>query len=123
METEQKLPAWLFHSTENLRKLILENPELPIVVLATEDAYSDDYPNTVCSKISCHIDDVIAPSSLTDEQIFVGEDELEDWIRDNPSFQDEHSEDTDEQFDEAVKEQMEMLKNDWHKAIVVTVGN
>ena len=115
---------WLYHPTDKLRELILENPDLPIVVLATEDAYSDDCGgSTVCSNVSCWIDDVLSPTSLTDERIFVGKNEFEEWLRDSPTFQDEHSEDSDEEFELAVNEQMALFDEDWISAIVVMVGN
>ena len=42
--------------TDELRKLILENPDLPIVVLADEDAVCEYYGWTFCCSISFHIE-------------------------------------------------------------------
>ena len=44
MRDEEKRPTALLHSADDLRKLIIEHPDLPLLVLASEDANSGDYP-------------------------------------------------------------------------------
>ena len=43
MTEYEKESTWLLHATDELRKLILENPELPLLVFAGEDCNSGDY--------------------------------------------------------------------------------
>ena len=49
----------LTHSSDELKKLILENPDLPIVVLAGEEASGYDFYWTYCSSVSCHISEIL----------------------------------------------------------------
>lgn len=43
MNEYEKKRTGLLHATDELRQLILENPELPLLVFAGEDCNSGDY--------------------------------------------------------------------------------
>ena len=43
MNEYEKKSTGLLHATDELRQLILENPELPLLVFAGEDCNSGDY--------------------------------------------------------------------------------
>ena len=117
-------PKWLFHNTDKLRKLIVENPGLPLVVCAGEDAYDHDTEPrmTVCSRVRVYVEEILV-CDWDDERIFIGRDDLEERIRDSECFQDDHSDLSDDEFDKAVEEELAKYDNDWVKAIVLEVNN
>ncbi len=49
----------LVHDITALRKLIAENPNLPIVVLANDTANTGDYNWMYCETVSCQIGEVL----------------------------------------------------------------
>ena len=49
----------LTQKTDELKKLILENPDMPIVVLAGEDANDGYYGWMFCSSVSFHIEEIL----------------------------------------------------------------
>lgn len=51
MTENEKKPTGLLHSTEKLRKLILDNPDLPLLVFAGEDANSGEYSYQACASV------------------------------------------------------------------------
>ena len=46
----------LAHKSDKLKKLIMENPDLPIVVLASDDANNGDWCWQYCYNVSCGLD-------------------------------------------------------------------
>ena len=51
--------AELLHSTDELRKIIIDNPDLPLLVFAGEDANIGDWSYMSCSRISVYIGEVL----------------------------------------------------------------
>lgn len=123
----ENLPRWLFHRTDELRKLIIDNPGLPLVVCAGEDAYDHDScpRSTICSRVTVQIAEVLYSGDWCEsaERIFIDRDDFEQHIRDSESFQDDHDGLSDEEFDKAVEEELAKYDKDWVKAIVLEVNN
>lgn len=44
MTREERKPTGLLHSADELKQLIVENPDLPILVFAGDYANNGDYP-------------------------------------------------------------------------------
>lgn len=61
--------AGLVHDSEKLRRLIAENPDLPIVVLAGEEANSGDWYWMYCTDVDCGIDSSLISVLPTIEKI------------------------------------------------------
>ena len=73
----------LTKKSDELKKLILENPDLPIVVLADRDSSSGDYSWTYCSSISFNIDEILDCDFYDyDDAVFCDRDRLEEYIED-----------------------------------------
>lgn len=49
----------IVHDVSELRKLILDNPELPICVMVGQDAASEDYGFTYCTDVRCHVGEIL----------------------------------------------------------------
>lgn len=120
-----KRHEWPLHATDELRRLIIDNPGLPLLVMAGPEAYSDDYSPgyTLCDYVKAGLGEVLDSTDFDDEWVITDRDELEERIRENPDFVDEHSNLSDEEFDKAVEEKMKLYDGNWVKAIIVKVDN
>lgn len=110
--------------TDGLRKLILENPDLPIVFLAGDSANSGDYGWTYCESVKWYVETIldcdfydVGDSVITDEDSL--EERLSDLFCDKPEYKDM----SDEEFDKAIQEKMKEFEPYWKKVIAVYVDN
>lgn len=112
----------LTHSSDELKKLIFENPDLPIVVLAGEEASSYDFYWTYCSSVSCHISEILDCDYYDyDDTVFTDRDRLEERIEDD--LYDEYCDKSDEEYDAAVKRELEKYEPYWKKVIAIYATN
>lgn len=54
MTNDEHRPTGLLHSADELRQLIRENPTLPLIVFAGDEANSGDYSYMSCSYIKAY---------------------------------------------------------------------
>lgn len=115
----------IIHDADKLRKLIQENPELPVVILAEESANSGEWCWQYCSAVDCQIEtilDVKTPYDSDGEKTFTDEgdflEEIENALYDK--FGDSM---TTKQIEEAAKREADMYSGCWRKVIAVYVGN
>ena len=100
-----------------LRKLIQENPDLPLVFYVSNDEICYDYGTTVFEGSSSRIGTVYIDDERTYDDLDDIIDEYRDYLCDDDNFKDL----SDEEFDKAVKEYV--LENTRHyKAIIIRVG-
>ena len=104
-------------NTQELRKLIIENPDLPLLVFAGPDAYLDDGVHSKMACSSCvaelaeYLDCYVEEDG--DFTIFTDRDELSDIIED-------YCEDTDDPYD---SERFHSYDPYWKKCIILYVDN
>lgn len=109
-------------NTDELKKLILENPDLPIVVLAGEDANIGSYYWMFCGSISFDIGEVLDCDFYDyDDAVFCDRDRLEEYIED--MLVDECEGMSDEEFENAVKNKMAEFEPYWKKVIAIYATN
>ena len=103
---------------EELRKLIQENPNLPLVFNIYTDNIDTDYCCQVFEgTVSCKVETVY----FTDDRSYDDFDEILDDLMCDLSDEDEYKDLSDEEYEEAIKKYIE--DNIRHyKAIVVNVG-
>ena len=112
----------LSKESHELRKLILENPDLPIVVLAGEEANIGDHYWMFCSSISFSIDEILdCDYTDYDDCIFTDRSRLEERIEED--LYDEYHDKSDEEYDAAVKSRLEELEPYWTKVIAIWATN
>lgn len=70
------------HDTSELRKYITENPDLPILVMAGEDANIGDAYWMVASVTCCTIGEYLSVIGPNEEKVYIDRDELEEDIAD-----------------------------------------
>lgn len=116
------LESYLSQETDELRKLILKNPDLPIVVLAGEEANSGDYQWMFCSSISFEIGEILdCDYTDYDDAVITDRDRLEEKIADD--LYDEYLGKPDEEYEEAIKREVEKYEPFWKKVIAIYANN
>ncbi len=114
----------IVHDTTELRKLIAENPDLPIVVLAGEQAWIYGFAYGYCTNVSCEIGWVLdCETPCGGETIYSYrsdfEEDLGDYLYDLP----ECEKLTDEEFDKRLKEELAKYEPYWKKVIAIYANN
>lgn len=116
----------LIHDSSELRKLIAENPDLPIVVLASEEAACPDYCWTYCNDVRCDLSlllDAQTPYDEDDGHLFTDKGEFEEAIADAFSDDEKYHALSDQEFDEAVKREMNKYESSWQRVIAIYASN
>ena len=123
---KDRLKGDLVHETEKLRKLIIDNPDCPLLIFAGEEANGGDYSYVACTQVSVEKDCVLlldndSPAAPNDERIYIGEDELEDDIAD--AVYDNLPDASEAELDAEVKKRMKEFEPYWKDCIVVYATN
>lgn len=116
----------LVHDAAALRKLITENPDLPIVVIAGEEANSGDWGWQYCNDVDCNITEILdikTPFDRDDGIIFDDRGDFEEAVAYVLEDREECKTMTNAEFDEAVKREVAMYDGCWRKVIAVYVTN
>lgn len=100
---------------EELKKLIVENPSLPLLVFAGEDAWNEEYAYSSCNPGCVLIEEL---TLYNDE--FVDKSDYEEFIRDDLSNDHDYDNLSDDEFDLAVHDIVN--KTPFVKAITIFVG-
>ena len=107
-------------STEELKKLIAEHPNYPIVVLAGEEANTGDYTWMYCTHISFAVGEFLDCEILDfDDETITDRDRLEEILEEQ--FYDEGLDN--EELEKAVKEKAKELEPYWTDAIYIFATN
>lgn len=100
-------------------KLIKENPELEIVVMASTEELTDEYGYLLLNKINVEVADIY--NSPTNDCIYFDKEEIVDELREYLSDKEEYAEMTDEEYDKMCEEK---AKDYFYKrAIVIWASN
>lgn len=115
MTNDERHPTGLLHSADELRQLIRENPALPLLVFAGEEANSGDYPYMSCSYIKAYKGEFLdCTQTVNDCMCYTDRDEFEEAVADSLADGDY----TDEEFDALVKKKVDELANVLHMVIL-----
>lgn len=120
-------PLDLTTKTDELKKLISDNPNLPIVVIAGESANVGEYSLMYCSDVKFRIEEILdceVPYSEyveTDRDNF--EEQIEEWLWDEMGGNDKDSKLPETIFEDALKETKEKYEPYWKKVIAIYVDN
>ncbi len=117
-------PLNLSKSSDELKQLIAENPNLPIVVLVGQYAASDDYGYTYCSDVQFCIDEIL-DCSLPFGKGYVYNDrddfayDLENYLADDETYENL----SDEEFQTLLTKELSKYEPYWKKVIAITGDN
>ena len=105
----------LLHTTDELRRLILENPDLPLLVCTYEDA-----ADSVCDRVSVEIGEFLdCEQEYDDEHIFTDRDYFEEAVTD---YYYNDFDGTDDEFDEFINSKLDEFEPYWKKCIIMYCG-
>lgn len=120
------IPLDLTTKTDELKKLIADNPDLPIVVLAGTEA-TDGEQSMYCSDIRFYIDEILDCEVPYMEYIETDrvnfEEQIEEWLWDEMGGNDRNSKLSETVFEETLKETKEKYEPYWKKVIVIHADN
>ena len=112
----------LTQKTDELKKLILENPDLPIAVLAGEEANNGFFGYMFCTDIKFSIGEILDCDFRDyDDTVFTDRDRLEEYIEE--TFYDEYRNKPVREYATVVKEEVEKYEPYWQKAIMIYADN
>lgn len=109
------------HSTEVLRRMILENPDLPLVVFAGEEANIGDYSWMCCTDVRAEKGEMLDCAGPNDEYIYTDRDNLEDDVDD--MLYSEVGNIPDDEYNRLLKERMREYEEYWTECIILYVTN
>lgn len=104
--------------SEELKKLILENPDLQLVVLAREESWDGEHTWTFCDNISFRIEEILNCDYVDDHDcVFVDRDDLEEHIEN--CLYDEYCDKPEEEYEAAIVKKLAELEPYWEKVIAI----
>lgn len=110
----------IVHDNSELRKLIAENPDLPIVVLVGEYAWSGEYGYECCTDVACCIDEILdCETPFDDEYVFSDRDDFEEQLADYLMTLPKAKNLTDKEFDKMVEAEVLKYVPYWRKVISI----
>lgn len=101
--------------TTILRNLILENPELPVLIFCGEEAWNGEYGYTQAETSQGEIEEL----TLYGEQ-WMNEDEYREELADDLCNEEKYKDLSDEEFDRMIDEKV--AETEFVKAIVIWIG-
>lgn len=113
----------IVHDASELRKLIADNPDLPIVFLAGTDANIDGNRWMYCTSVDCSIEEILdIETPYGDDKVFDDRADLEEEISDAlwTPVTDKLS---NEEYDALVQKELAKYEPYWRKVIAVYVNN
>lgn len=105
MKQEERKATGIVNSAIELRRLIIDNPDLPLVVFAGEDANSGgDYMYCSCSHVSAYVGEFLdCKQTINDEKCYCERDDFEE---DLANTLDEYFEESEEDFNSRVQKEL-----------------
>ena len=103
------------NDTTKLRKLIMENPDLPLLIFCGEEAWSGEFPYERAEAGRTEIEEL----TLYKDH-WMDKDDYEERLSDELCDREEYASLTDKEFDRMIKEKVE--EAEYVKAIVIYVG-
>lgn len=102
------------NDTNELRKLILENPDLPLLIFCGEDAYRGDWAYEQAYVNSCRVDNLTLYKDM-----WLDEDDYRYELSDDLCDETEYEDLSDEEYEKMIDEKVN--NTEFIKVIVVNV--
>lgn len=114
----------LLHNTDELRKLILENPDLPLCVYAGQDANNGDWSTMLCTDVRARIGEFLdCDQKINEERVYDDRESFEDDVRYFYEDFDICQNMPDDEFDKFIENKLSEYEPYWKKCIILTVDN
>lgn len=105
----------LLNDTTELRKLILENPDLPLLIFCGEDSWRDEYPYEQANASGGEIKELTLYNDL-----WLDKDDYEDKLSDDLCDKEEYKNLSDKEYRKMIRQKI--AETEFVKAIVIYVG-
>ena len=119
MTAKESLPSGLLSSTDELRKLILENPGVPLLVFAAEDCNRGEWGWEACPVCRASIGEILdCQQTINDERVYTDRDDFQEDME-------EHYDDfdgSDAEFEQFIENKMMEYEPYWRKCIILYVS-
>lgn len=103
------------NDTTELRNLILENPELPLLIFCGEDSWHDEYPYEQADVGKIGIQELTLYNDC-----WMDKDDYEDRLSDDLSDQEEYKSLSDKEYNQMIRQKVS--ETEFVKAIVIYIG-
>lgn len=103
------------NDTTGLRNLIIENPDLPLLIFCGEDSWHDEYPYEQAEAGEAVIKELTLYNGW-----WMDKGDYEDRLSDDLCDQEEYKNLSDKKYDQMIKEKV--AETEFVKAIVIYVG-
>ncbi|MDO4301665.1 MAG: hypothetical protein Q4D26_09785 [Clostridia bacterium] len=103
------------NDTSNLRKLIIENPELPLLIFCGENSWHDEYPYEQADASEGKVKELTLYNNY-----WIDKDEYEEQLSDDLCDAPDYKDLSDEDYFKMIKKKVE--ETEFVKAIVIYVG-
>lgn len=112
----------LSEKTDKLKELIKEHPDYEIVVLAGEEANCGEHCWMFCTNISFEICEILDCEYYDyDDEVFTDRSRLEEKIADD--FFEDYQDKTEEEYEAAIKAEIEKYEPYWKDVIAIYANN
>lgn len=121
-EKKKYRPLGMFTAqTDELKKLIAEHPDLPIVVIVNAEVVADvDYNWWYAPSITFSLGEILdCEQDVNDMKVYTDRDDFEEDLQNILCDLEEFENATDEEFDRAVKEQLADYEPYWKQVIQI----
>jgi hypothetical protein len=117
----ERVSTGLATSATELRQLIIDNPGLPLLVFAGEDANcGGDYNYTSCSRVRASIGEFLdCAQTVNDCRVFEDRDDFEEELKD--CYSDFNG--SDAEFDQFIENILREYEPYWKRCIILYVDN
>lgn len=107
--------------TDELKKLIAEHPDYPIIVMVANEVVADDfYGWWYAPSLSFSIGEILdCEQGVDDEKVYIDRDDFEEDLADILGDSGDYDETTDEEFDKIVQEELKKYEPYWKKVIQI----
>lgn len=99
----------------NLRNLIIENPDLPLLIFCGEEAWNEDYQYSQAYASEGEVQEITLYG-----EVWLDRDEYEEALSDDLASEEEYKHLSDKEYDEMIKKKV--AETEFIEAIVIYVG-
>lgn len=120
MYKKERVSTGLLNATQELRKLIIDYPDLPLLVFAGQDANCADYSYTSCGRVRASIGEYLdCMQTVNDEYCYTDRDEFQEDLEDLHSDFDG----SDKEFEQFIESLLAEYEPYWKRCIILYVDN
>ena len=120
MKMYEQRPTGLLTATDDLRKLILENPDVPLLVFAGQDCNSGDWSYMTCSSCNAILGEFLdCVQEINDEKCYTDRDDLKEDLEDEYDDFDG----SDAEFEQFIENKLMEYEPFWKPCIILYVDN